>query len=123
SIAYNPLAFDPAQLVARIAADRPDYLWDVSYIDDGVAIWREVVDSGLKLKAAVGTSSAFCMPAFGQRLGQQAVGVFAADKPDAAYDAGQNRRAAAVVGQWQAQVQMKVVYPAAFATAQPVITP
>ena len=211
TIAYNPAAFDPAALVERLAGDRPDFLWDVSYIDDGIAIWRQVVASRLQLKAAIGTSSAFCMPDFGRRLGQLAVGVFAADKPDgtgsesalngdgrallvrarhayaaltreqdlsipavagfvgawvlfhevldkaggsatadsvrrAAYavklpagsmingggvefapegsfDAGQNRRAPAVVGQWQDGVQMRVVYPAAYATAMPVLTP
>jgi hypothetical protein len=36
-------------------------------------------------------------------------------------DAGQNRRAAAVVGQWQAGGVMKVVYPNAYATGQPVL--
>ena len=211
TIAYSPAAFDPGSIAARLAADRPDFLWDVSYIDDGIAIWRDVVARGLKLKAAVGTSSAFCMPDFGRRLGDLAIGVFAADKPDGAagesalnpdgrallararhayaaltgqqemtipavagfvggwvlfhevlaklggpvnaevirraayavklppgsmingggvqfapdgsYDAGQNRRAPAVVGQWQAGVQMKVVYPAAYATAQPVVSP
>jgi hypothetical protein len=198
-------------LVDRIAADRPDYLWDVSYIDDGVAIWRQINASGLTLKAAVGTSSAFCMPEFGRRLGDLAVGVFAADKPDGAageaalnadgrallaqarhayaaftgepdlsipgvagfvggwvlfhevldkitgnvdadairrtayevklpagsmingggvqfapagsYDAGQNLRAPAVVSQWQAGVQMRIVYPKAYATAKPVFSP
>jgi hypothetical protein len=210
-IAYNPLAFDPVQLVSSIAADHPDYLWDVSYLDDGVAIWSQVVRSSLQLRGAVGTSSAFCMPDFGRRLGQQAIGVYAADKPDAdisasaltpagrsllararhaysalagqqqmsisavagfvggwtlfhevlpkisgdvtpesiretafrvdlpvgsmingggvqfapsgAFDAGQNRRAPAVVGQWQAEVQMRIVYPAGYATASPVINP
>jgi branched-chain amino acid transport system substrate-binding protein len=210
-IAYNPLAFDPVQLVSSIAADHPDYLWDVSYLDDGVAIWSQVVRSSLQLRGAVGTSSAFCMPDFGRRLGQQAIGVYAADKPDAdisasaltpagrsllararhaysalagqqqmsisavagfvggwtlfhevlpkisgdvtpesiretafrvdlpvgsmingggvqfapsgTFDAGQNRRAAAVVGQWQAEVQMRIVYPAGYATASPVINP
>ena len=34
------------------------------------------------LKGAIGTSSAFCMPAFGERLGSAAIGVYAADKPD-----------------------------------------
>ena len=67
-------------IASRLAQDRADFLWDVSYIDDGVAIWRQVVESGLPLRAAVGTSSAFCMPDFGRRLGNLAVGVFAADQ-------------------------------------------
>jgi branched-chain amino acid transport system substrate-binding protein len=35
-----------------------------------------------------------------------------------ALDEGQNTRAAAVIGQWQAVGVMKVLYPAAFATGQ-----
>ena len=42
--------------------------------------------------------------------------------PDGSYDAGQNRRAPAVVGQWQAGVRMKVVYPPAYATADAVFS-
>ena len=34
-------------------------------------------------------------------------------------DEGQNTRAAAVVGQWQAVGVMRIVYPAAYATARP----
>ena len=36
-----------------------------------------------------------------------------------ALDDGQNTRAAAVVGQWQAVGVMKVLYPAAYATGKP----
>src|SRR5260370_30124469 len=35
-------------------------------------------------------------------------------------DEGQNTRAAAVVGQWQAVQDMRLVYPAAYATPQPI---
>src|SRR2546427_3413489 len=83
TIAYNPTAFDPYALAGRIADDKPDFLWDVSYIDDGVALWQAIQGRRVPIKAAVGTSSAFCMPEFGRRLGAQAVGVYAADKPDA----------------------------------------
>src|SRR5712691_5256338 len=206
-IEYDPHAYDAAVIASRVAADRPDFLWDVSYLDDGVAIWQALVRQRVALKAAVGTSSAFCMPDFSKRLGADAVGVYAADKPDAdisdaalsrsglallqqarsAYaranggaamsipavagfvggwtlfhdvlrvmtgtpssdsvrgaalavdvpvgesingggvrfggagtlDSGQNTRAAAVVGQWQAVGVMKVVYPPAYATGSP----
>jgi branched-chain amino acid transport system substrate-binding protein len=208
TIAYDPKAFDPYALAGRIADDKPDFLWDVSYIDDGVAIWQAIQSRHVPIKAAVGTSSAFCMPEFGRRLGAQAVGVYAADKPDAtispaalspagrkllaaaessyerynhaamsipavagfvgawtllhdvlpnisgaitpdsiraaalkvdvpvgdsingggvrfgavgSLDEGQNTRAAAVVGQWQAVQDMRVVYPAAYATAKPIL--
>ena len=196
-IEYNPNAYDPQVIAARIGRQHPDFLWDVSYLDDGIAIWRSVVASGLTFKGAIGTSSAFCMPQFSALLGASSIGVYAADKPDsavseaalsaagkallaratAAYggpmdipgvagfvggwtlfhdvlphaggslsaesirlaalnvdvpagdsvngggvkfqgagslDEGQNTRAAAVVGQWQAVGVMKVVYPPAY---------
>jgi branched-chain amino acid transport system substrate-binding protein len=210
-IEYDPNAFVPDVIAARLAADHADFLWDVSYLADGVAIWQAVLRNNVPLKAAIGTSSAFCMPAFSQLLGTGSVGVYAADKPDAsislaalspagqallakarsAYardnngdpmdipavagfvggwtlfsaviprlsgtiDAetirtaalsvdipagdsingggvkfgadgslaeGQNMRAAAVIGQWQAVGVMKIVYPAAYATGQPMISP
>jgi len=83
-IEYNPNAYDPDVIAARLARDRPDFLWDVSYLDDGVAIWRSVVASGLTFKGAIGTSSAFCMPQFSALLGASSIGVYAADKPDSA---------------------------------------
>lgn len=201
-IHYNQDAYDPDVIAAKVAEDRPDFLWDVSYLDDGVAIWNAILRRHIALKGAIGTSSAFCMPEFSARVGAGSVGVYAADKPDssinsgvlsasgfallqqalsaygsamdipavagfvggwtlfhyvlptvkgtptaesireAAYavdvpasetingggvkfagpgapDEGQNTRAAAVVGQWQAVGVMKVLYPAAYATGKP----
>jgi branched-chain amino acid transport system substrate-binding protein len=189
-------------IAAKVAEDKPDFLWDVSYLDDGVAIWNAILREHIPLRGAIGTSSAFCMPEFSQRVGAGSVGVYAADKPDAsispgaltpsalallkqaqaaygppmdipavagfvggwtlfhyvlpsviglissesirgaalnvdvpvgdsingggvrfagvgALDEGQNTRAAAVIGQWQAVGVMKVLYPAAYATGQP----
>jgi branched-chain amino acid transport system substrate-binding protein len=203
-IGYDPRAYDPDAIASRLAADRADFLWDVSYIDDGVAIWQAVLRHHVALSAAIGTSSAFCMPQFSERLGAGSVGVYAADKPDAgisfaalssagsalmakarsAYgqdamdipavagfvggwtlfhdvipalagqvtsesirsaalhvdvpvgdsingggvkfgapgslDEGQNTRAAAVIGQWQAVGVMKVVFPPPYATGTPI---
>jgi branched-chain amino acid transport system substrate-binding protein len=197
-ISYNAAAYDADAIARRLAQDRADFLWDVSYLDDGVAIWRAVLRDHIALKGAIGTSSAFCMPAFSQLLGPASVGVYAADKPDGdvsggalspsgrellakakagygsnsleipavagfvggwtlfhdvlpsvdgnvtadsiraaalkvdvpvgdsingggvkfagagALDEGQNTRAAAVVGQWQAVGLMKIVYPPAY---------
>jgi branched-chain amino acid transport system substrate-binding protein len=83
-IEYDPRAYDAETIAARVESDRADVLWDVSYLDDGVAIWQALLRQGVALKAAIGTSSAFCMPAFSRRLGLGSVGVYAADKPDAA---------------------------------------
>jgi branched-chain amino acid transport system substrate-binding protein len=206
-IEYDPRMYDAPAIATRVAADHADFLWDVSYLDDGVAIWQALLSQRVAVKAAVGTSSAFCMPEFGRRLGGGAVGVYAADKPEAdisaaalstgglalldqaraAYardnggasmsipavagfvggwtlfhdilgrmpgtatsesirlaalsvdvpvgdsvngggvrfgaagslDEGQNTRAAAVVGQWQAIGVMNIVYPPAYATGSP----
>jgi len=81
-IEYSPNAYDADAIAARLAQDRADFLWDVSYLDDGVAIWKAVLKSNVTFKGAIGTSSAFCMPAFSERLGAASIGVYAADKPD-----------------------------------------
>jgi branched-chain amino acid transport system substrate-binding protein len=81
-IEYNPRAFDAEVIATRLAADRADFLWDVSYIDDGVAIWQALLRNHVSFKAAIGTSSAFCMAEFSTRVGPGSVGVYAADKPD-----------------------------------------
>ncbi len=83
SIAYDPAAFSPANIAATLKRDNADVLWDASYLNDGIAIWRAVVAANLHLKGAIGTSSAFCLPDFGQQLGPLADGLFASDKPDA----------------------------------------
>jgi len=195
-IEYDPHDYDAAAIARQVGAAGATWLWDVSYLEDGIAIWRQVYEQGIHLQAAVGTSSAFCMSQFGATLGAEAVGVFAADKPDgtinpaalspaaqrllaearAAYggeltipavagfvggwtlfhhvlprlpanaassagvrsaalavdepvgsqingggvkfEAGQNLRAATVVGQWQPGPVMRVVYPAGYAVAR-----
>src|SRR5438094_5332681 len=81
-IEYNPNAYDPNVIAARLAQDSADFLWDVSYLDDGVGIWRALLSKQVSFKGAIGTSSAFCMPEFSARLGVGSVGVYAADKPD-----------------------------------------
>jgi branched-chain amino acid transport system substrate-binding protein len=82
-IEYDPRAFDADVIAARLAAARADFLWDVSYLDDGIAIWQSLLQNHVTFKAAIGTSSAFCMAEFSRRVGYGSVGVYAADKPDA----------------------------------------
>jgi branched-chain amino acid transport system substrate-binding protein len=83
AIRYDPRRYNPTQVVRQIAATRPDVLFAVAYIGDGVALRRETVRQHLHLVANIGTSSSYCMPAFGAALGRDAVGLFASDKPDA----------------------------------------
>jgi branched-chain amino acid transport system substrate-binding protein len=42
---------------------------------------RAMVREGVDVTAGIGTSSSYCMLAFGRRLGADAVGLFASDKP------------------------------------------
>jgi branched-chain amino acid transport system substrate-binding protein len=69
-------------LADRIARARPDVLVVAAYLEDGVRLRQGLVRARVPLIANIGTSSSYCMPAFGQLLGREAVGVFASDKPD-----------------------------------------
>jgi branched-chain amino acid transport system substrate-binding protein len=81
-VAYDPRRYDPAKVVGELRAARPDVLFVVAYLEDGVALRREQVRQHLPLLASIGTSSSYCMPEFGALLGKDAVGLFASDKPD-----------------------------------------
>jgi branched-chain amino acid transport system substrate-binding protein len=83
SISYDPMSFSPAGLARRIASAKPDVLFVSAYLQDGVALWKQIVKQKVPLITGIGTSSSFCMPKFGQRLGPEAVGLFASDKPSA----------------------------------------
>jgi branched-chain amino acid transport system substrate-binding protein len=82
-LAYDPHTVDMRSLVRDLAASDPDVLFVSAYLDDAVAMRREMVRQGLDLLVGIGTSSSYCMPAFGAELGSEAVGLFASDKPDA----------------------------------------
>ena len=79
---YDPRHTQYRNLVSRISAVRPDVLVVAAYLEDGVALRRALVEARVPLVANIGTSSSYCMPAFGRLLGQDAVRVFASDKPD-----------------------------------------
>jgi branched-chain amino acid transport system substrate-binding protein len=74
---------DPAGVVRRIARAKPDVLFVTAYMEDGIALRREMVHQRLPLLVNIGTSSSYCMPEFGAALQGEAVGLFASDKPDA----------------------------------------
>jgi branched-chain amino acid transport system substrate-binding protein len=81
--AYDEHTLHPDALARTIASVHPDVLFASAYVDDGVAVRRALVRQHVHLLAAIGSSSSYCMPAFGRRLGADAVGLFASDKPDA----------------------------------------
>jgi branched-chain amino acid transport system substrate-binding protein len=79
---YDLATADFGDLARQIGRSGVDVLVVAAYLEDGVAIRRALVRSGVPLVANIGTSSSYCMPAFGEILGEDAVGVFASDKPD-----------------------------------------
>ncbi len=81
---YDGATTDFGALAQQIGAAHPDVLFVSAYLDDGIALRRAVVAAGIPLAANIGTSSSYCMPSFGDALGDDAVGLFASDKPDAA---------------------------------------
>jgi branched-chain amino acid transport system substrate-binding protein len=79
---YDPYETDLTKLARSIARSDPDVLFVSAYLEDGVALRRETVRQGLDLLASIGTSSSYCHPQFGEALGEDALGLFASDKPD-----------------------------------------
>jgi len=82
---YDAAHLDAHAVIRRIAAVHPDILFVSAYVRDGIALRREMVRQRLRLITNIGTSSSYCMPAFGAALGPEAVGLFASDKLDSEY--------------------------------------
>lgn len=79
---YDVQTVDAERLVRRIGRAGVDVLVVSAYLQDGVELRQEMVRQDLPLVASVGTSSSYCMREFGATLGEDAVGLFASDKPD-----------------------------------------
>lgn len=84
SFPYAETGTDFTALARKIAAAHPQALYVAAYLADGTALRRALVAEKVPLVVNLGTSSSYCMPAFGQALGAQAVGVYASDAPTAA---------------------------------------
>lgn len=84
NLPYNLATVDYRKLVDRIAEAKTDVLVVAAYLEDGVALRREIVRRKLPLLVNIGTSSSYCMREFGKQLGDDAVGLFASDKPNGA---------------------------------------
>lgn len=82
TIKYDAGTVNYNQLAARVLADRPDVILTAAYLADAIAFRRAAIAYHIPLKTIVGTSSAYCRQDFGDALGQDAVGLFASDKPD-----------------------------------------
>jgi ABC-type branched-subunit amino acid transport system substrate-binding protein len=106
---YDPRTFDADRVARSIAAHRVDVLFVVAYLEDGVALRQAIVDNDVDLVASIGTSSSYCHPEFGEKLGRAAVGLYASDKPDAgALDpAGLDEDAAALLARALAEYERR----------------
>jgi branched-chain amino acid transport system substrate-binding protein len=82
TFAYDPRAVDMEAFVWDLATSEPDVVFVSAYLQDAIDMRREMVRQGLDILVGIGTSSSYCMPAFGAELGDEAVGLFASDKPD-----------------------------------------
>ena len=80
---YPARRTDYEKVASAIGRNRTDVLVVGAYLEDGIELRRALVRHGVKLVTGIGTSSSYCMPEFGERLGADAVGLFASDKPDA----------------------------------------
>jgi branched-chain amino acid transport system substrate-binding protein len=79
---YDPRTVDMSRLVRDLAEAKPDVVFVSAYLEDAIEMRREMVRQRFDVLTAIGTSSSYCMPEFGAALGEQAVGLFASDKPD-----------------------------------------
>ena len=78
---YDPYAPYWPPILDTISRAHPDVLVLSSHIPDGIAFRRAFLAAGLHVGAFIGSTMAQCMDDFGDALGQQAVGVFASDRP------------------------------------------
>jgi ABC-type branched-subunit amino acid transport system substrate-binding protein len=78
--AYPEYGANFAQLAAQIKRSGANVLYSSSYLADGEALRLATIAAHVPLVANVGTSSSYCLPAFGEQLQGSAVGLFASDK-------------------------------------------
>jgi branched-chain amino acid transport system substrate-binding protein len=97
---YNPWHADYAALTARIAAAHTDLLIVAAYMENAVALRRELIRGRVPLAVNIGGCSAYIMPEFGRLLGRDAVGVFSSDKTGDLLPAGALSPAAAQALLW-----------------------
>jgi branched-chain amino acid transport system substrate-binding protein len=85
-ISYDAARPDWDRVFTDVAGSRPDILVLASYVPDGVAFRRQMLERGVHVGALVGTTMAECGPEFGNLLGDDAIGVFASDRPTAGFN-------------------------------------
>jgi branched-chain amino acid transport system substrate-binding protein len=82
---YNLAVPDWPRVMDDLAAATPDVIILASHIHDGIAFRQAMVASGLRVGALIGSTMAECDPDFAGVLGEDAVGIFASDRPTAGF--------------------------------------
>ena len=82
---YNLYLPDWPAVMADFAAAQPDVIILASHIPDGIAFRKEMLAAGLKVDALIGSTMAECDPDFAGELGEDAIGIFASDRPTAGF--------------------------------------
>ena len=80
---YNLYLPDWPAVMAELKAARPDVIILASHIPDGIAFRKAMLESGLRVGALIGSTMAECDPDFAGELGEDAIGIFASDRPTA----------------------------------------
>lgn len=100
-IPYDLREVDFDEVAETVASSGARALVVVAYLADGVEIRRAILRNGVELEAMIGTSSSYCMRAFGEIMRGDAVGVYASDKPSGDHvDASALTPEAAEVLEW-----------------------
>ena len=82
---YNLYLPDWPAVMAELKAARPDVIILASHIPDGIAFRKAMLESGLRVGALIGSTMAECDPDFAGELGEDAIGIFASDRPTAGF--------------------------------------
>jgi branched-chain amino acid transport system substrate-binding protein len=85
TVPYSPTAPQWDGVMARLRAAAPDTIILASHIPDGIAFREQMLASGLKVGALIGSTMAECDPDFAGDLGSAAIGIFASDRPTAGF--------------------------------------
>lgn len=82
---YNLYLPDWPAVMTELKAARPDVIILASHIPDGIAFRKAMLESGLTVGALIGSTMAECDPDFAGELGEDAIGIFASDRPTAGF--------------------------------------
>jgi ABC-type branched-subunit amino acid transport system substrate-binding protein len=80
-LVYSLTLPDWPTIMTQLRDARPDVVILASHIPDGIAFRRAMLAAGLRVGALIGSTMAECDPDFARDLGQDAVGIFASDRP------------------------------------------